>query len=243
MRRSSPQLAVQLSSRVSSVWAGTWLCTNRRHRSGSRPQASNSVPRRRVALVSSAGSYGSVIACRSTTQKIASWRSAAGDPAEGWSSTQRRTAPMKLPRCMSPVGWIPENTRATAAHTTGDVGVSPGHSGGPEVRRSHQAVGYPADMPYEVSTPVFEGPFDLLLHLILKEEVDLWEISLARIVDAFCAEVERMQRLDLESATEFLLIAATLVELKARRLLPGREDMELDEELSRFEERDLLLAR
>jgi segregation and condensation protein A len=98
-------------------------------------------------------------------------------------------------------------------------------------------------MPYEVSTPVFEGPFDLLLHLILKEEVDLWEISLARIVDAFVAEVERMQRVDLESATEFLLIAATLVELKARRLLPGREDVELDEELSRFEERDLLLAR
>jgi len=98
-------------------------------------------------------------------------------------------------------------------------------------------------MPYEVSTPVFEGPFDLLLHLIMKEEVDLWEISLARIVDAFCAEVERMQRLDLESATEFLLIAATLVELKARRLLPGRDDVDLDEELTRFEQRDLLLAR
>jgi segregation and condensation protein A len=98
-------------------------------------------------------------------------------------------------------------------------------------------------VPYEVSTPVFEGPFDLLLHLILKEEVDLWEISLARIVDAFCAEVERMQRLDLESATEFLLIAATLVELKARRLLPGRDDVDIDEELSRFEQRDLLLAR
>jgi segregation and condensation protein A len=98
-------------------------------------------------------------------------------------------------------------------------------------------------VPYEVSTPVFEGPFDLLLHLILKEEVDLWEISLIRIVDAFVAEVERMQRVDLESTTEFLLIAATLIELKARRLLPGRDDIELDEELSRFEERDLLLAR
>jgi segregation and condensation protein A len=98
-------------------------------------------------------------------------------------------------------------------------------------------------MPYEVTTPVFEGPFDLLLHLILKEEVDLWEISLARIVDEFCAEVEQMPRVDLEVATEFLLIAATLVELKARRLLPGRDDVELDEELSRFEQRDLLLAR
>ena len=64
----------------------------------------------------------------------------------------------------------------------------------------------------------------------------------SRIVDAFCAEVERFERLDLEVATEFLLIAATLVELKARRLLPGRDDIELDEELWRFEERDLLLA-
>jgi segregation and condensation protein A len=98
-------------------------------------------------------------------------------------------------------------------------------------------------VPYEVSTPVFEGPFDLLLHLILKEEVDLWEISLARIVDVFCVEVEKMERVDLDVATEFLLIAATLVELKARRLLPGREDVDLDEELMRFEERDLLLAR
>ena len=98
-------------------------------------------------------------------------------------------------------------------------------------------------VPYEVHTPVFEGPFDLLLHLILKEEVDLWEISLARIVDVFCAEVEKMERVDLDSTTEFLLIAATLVELKARRLLPGRDDIDLDEELARFEERDLLLAR
>jgi segregation and condensation protein A len=98
-------------------------------------------------------------------------------------------------------------------------------------------------VPYEVRTPVFEGPFDLLLHLILKEEVDLWEISVARIVDAFCSEVENMERVDLDLMTEFLLIAATLVELKARRLLPGRENVELDEELMRFEERDLLLAR
>ena len=98
-------------------------------------------------------------------------------------------------------------------------------------------------MPYEASTPVFEGPFDLLLHLILKEEVDLWEISLVPIVDAFCAQVARMDHVDLEVATEFLLIAATLVDLKARRLLPGRDDVDLDEELMRFEERDFLLAR
>jgi segregation and condensation protein A len=98
-------------------------------------------------------------------------------------------------------------------------------------------------MPYAVVTPVFEGPFDLLLHLILKQEVELWEISLAEIVDAYLLELERLDALDLDVATEFLLIAATLVELKARRLLPGLEELELDEELLRFEERDLLLAR
>jgi segregation and condensation protein A len=98
-------------------------------------------------------------------------------------------------------------------------------------------------MAYEVSTPVYEGPFDLLLHLILKEEVELWEVSLAQVIDAFLVEVDRLDRLDLNVATEFLLIASTLVELKARRLLPGADATELDEELMRFEERDLLLAR
>jgi segregation and condensation protein A len=99
------------------------------------------------------------------------------------------------------------------------------------------------EMGYEVRTTVYEGPFDLLLHLILRQEVDLWEVSLAGIVDQYLAEVERMEAVDLEIATEFLLIAATLIELKSRRLLPNPEDLELDEELLRFEERDLLLAR
>ena len=58
---------------------------------------------------------------------------------------------------------------------------------------------------YEVQTEVFEGPFDLLLHLILREQVDLYEVRLARIVDAYLVELERMEGLDLEVATEFLL--------------------------------------
>ena len=95
----------------------------------------------------------------------------------------------------------------------------------------------------DVATPVYEGPFDLLLHLILREEVDIHEISLSTIVDAYLAELLKMQELDLEVATEFLLIAATLIELKTRRLLPGREAVDLDDELALWEERDLLLAR
>lgn len=99
-------------------------------------------------------------------------------------------------------------------------------------------------MPYTVCTPVFEGPFDLLLHLISREQVDLWEVSLSDIVEDYVATLEQMRAaLDLEVATEFLLIAAVLLELKARRLLPGRDDIEPEEELALWEERDLLLAR
>jgi segregation and condensation protein A len=98
-------------------------------------------------------------------------------------------------------------------------------------------------VPYEVRTPVFEGPFDLLLHLITSQQVDLYEVRISLIVDAYLTELERMEAFDLEVATEFALIAATLIELKCRRLLPGRDDVEVDEELGVWEERDLLLAR
>jgi segregation and condensation protein A len=103
-------------------------------------------------------------------------------------------------------------------------------------------------MAYAVSTPVFEGPFDLLLHLIVRDQVDLYEVSISTIVDAYLAELDALLagtdgRLDLEVATEFLLIAATLIELKARRLLPGVEEADLDDELGLWDERDLLLAK
>jgi segregation and condensation protein A len=104
-----------------------------------------------------------------------------------------------------------------------------------------------AGVPYEVHTPVFEGPFDLLLHLILGEEVDLYDLSLTTIVDAYLAELDRLRSaevaIDLDVATEFLLIAATLVELKTRRLLPRPAAVDLDDELALWEERDMLLAR
>ncbi len=98
-------------------------------------------------------------------------------------------------------------------------------------------------MAIDVQTEVFEGPFDLLLHLILRDQVDLYEVSLTKIVDAYLTHLATMAELDLDVATEFLLIAATLVELKARRLLPGLDDGDLDDELGIWEERDLLLAR
>ena len=96
---------------------------------------------------------------------------------------------------------------------------------------------------FQVRTEQFEGPFDLLLHLILKDDVDLYEVRLSEIVDAYLDEVSRLEACDLEVSTEFLLIAATLVELKCRRLLPTDDGFDLDEELGLWEERDMLLAR
>lgn len=98
-------------------------------------------------------------------------------------------------------------------------------------------------MPFAVRTDVFEGPFDVLLRLITEQRVDVYDISLAEIVDAFLAEVEALGSLDLEVATEFLVIAAILVELKSRRLLPARDGELCLEDLALLEERDFLLAR
>jgi segregation and condensation protein A len=95
----------------------------------------------------------------------------------------------------------------------------------------------------DVATPVFQGPFDLLLHLILQDQVDLYEVRLSDIVDAYLAELDKLEAMDLELATEFLLIAATLIELKSKRLLPGDADVDLDDELGLWSERDLLLSR
>ena len=97
-------------------------------------------------------------------------------------------------------------------------------------------------MRYVVKTEVFEGPFDLLLHLIARQRLDIWQVSLARITEDYLAEIKRMRELNLEVATEFLVVAATLLELKAARLLPS-PDADPDEAEALLEERDLLFAR
>ena len=99
-------------------------------------------------------------------------------------------------------------------------------------------------MAYTVSTPAFEGPVDLLLHLVSSHEVDVLEIPLMALVDGFVHVLsEERERIDLNQLSEFLLIAAILIELKSQRLLPGRETTDDDEDLVGWEERDLLLAR
>jgi segregation and condensation protein A len=94
-----------------------------------------------------------------------------------------------------------------------------------------------------VSLPVFEGPIDLVLQLINSHQVDIYDVPLADMVDAFVAEVATWEGVDLSTLSEFLVVAAVLIELKSKRLLPGPDDVEADEELSGWEERDLLLAR
>jgi segregation and condensation protein A len=82
----------------------------------------------------------------------------------------------------------------------------------------------------ELDLDVFAGPFDLLLTLILREEIDLLEVDLAEIVIAYIDHLERRGELELEAATEFLVLIAALLELKSRLMLPGeeREEIELD---------------
>jgi segregation and condensation protein A len=94
---------------------------------------------------------------------------------------------------------------------------------------------------YLVKLEVFEGPFDLLLHLIGRKEIDIYQVSVAEITDDYLRYIQDMQRLDLEVATEFLLIAATLLKLKSDSLLPAPEKE--GEEVSPAELREELLWR
>jgi segregation and condensation protein A len=98
-------------------------------------------------------------------------------------------------------------------------------------------------MTFEVRTRVFEGPLDLLLQLITSHQLAITELSLAQVVTEYIAYLDDMHELDLEVTSEFLLIAATLIQIKARHLLPDDEPIDLDEELALAEERDRLLSR
>jgi segregation and condensation protein A len=93
----------------------------------------------------------------------------------------------------------------------------------------------------DLDLDVFAGPFDLLLTLILREEVDLMEVDLADIVISYIDHLERRGDLDLEAATEFLVLIAALLELKSRLMLPGEELEEL--ELDPGEAAEELVAR
>ncbi|WP_395657859.1 segregation and condensation protein A [Nocardioides sp.] len=96
---------------------------------------------------------------------------------------------------------------------------------------------------FEVRLDNFEGPFDLLLNLIAKHKLDITEIALSKVTDEFIAHVKAAgPTWELEQTTSFLLVASTLLDLKAARLLP-QGDVEDEEDLALLEARDLLFAR
>ncbi len=99
----------------------------------------------------------------------------------------------------------------------------------------------PPSGPWPIDLDVFEGPFDLLITLVLNEEIDLLEVSLAEVVLAYLERLEQRGELDLEAATEFLILIAALLELKSRLMLPGEEMEGLD--LDPEEAIEELLAR
>jgi segregation and condensation protein A len=95
---------------------------------------------------------------------------------------------------------------------------------------------------FQVRLDNFEGPFDLLLNLISRRQLDVTEVALSQVTDEFISYLAALDEWDLGKATEFLVVAATLLDLKAARLLPAA-DVEDEEDLALLEARDLLFAR
>jgi segregation and condensation protein A len=101
----------------------------------------------------------------------------------------------------------------------------------------------PASSRFTVKLTNFEGPFDLLLQLIGKHKLDVTEIALSKVTDEFIAHLRALgDELDLDQASEFLVVASTLLDLKAARLLPAA-DVDDEDDLELLEARDLLFAR
>ncbi|MEY4438502.1 MAG: hypothetical protein RL249_914, partial [Actinomycetota bacterium] len=116
----------------------------------------------------------------------------------------------------------------------------------PEEITSEQAESIAPESGFSVHLDNFDGPFDLLLQLISRHKLDITEISLSMVTDEFIAFIRALETSGegwrLDQATEFLVIAATLLDLKAARLLPSGE-IEDEEDLALLEARDILFAR
>ena len=100
-------------------------------------------------------------------------------------------------------------------------------------------------MSYTVKTELFEGPFELLLYLVTRKRVDIGAISINEITDQYLAEVSKMKRLDLDIASDFLVVASTLLEMKAHALVPReKSDLEIEvEELGPTDAQRILIER
>ncbi|MFL3867515.1 segregation/condensation protein A [Streptomyces griseobrunneus] len=135
----------------------------------------------------------------------------------------------------------PEDVREpeSAAETAPEPGDVPENSPGPGDAPEREG----DDKRFTVRLVNFEGPFDLLLQLISKHKLDVTEVALSKVTDEFMAHIRAMgPDWDLDQTTEFLVVAATLLDLKAARLLPAAE-VEDEADLALLEARDLLFAR
>jgi segregation and condensation protein A len=129
--------------------------------------------------------------------------------------------------------------------TLGEVSSAAPAADDPDTRRTPEpeATADPASDVFQVHLEVFEGPFDLLLGLISKHKLDITEVALHQVTDEFIAHIRaRGASWELDQASHFLLVAATLLDLKAARLLPAGE-VDDEEDLALLEARDLLFAR
>ena len=100
-------------------------------------------------------------------------------------------------------------------------------------------------MSYRVRTDNFVGPFDILLYLVSRQRVDIGSINISEITDQYLAEIANVRMVDLDVASDFLLVASTLLEIKAASLLPRDRDADLDDvaDLAPDEARDILVGR
>ncbi|MGA5556591.1 segregation and condensation protein A [Streptomyces lavendulocolor] len=150
-------------------------------------------------------------------------------PAPAPSTPEAPQEPAAAPPAPHPPGE-PADADAATAGTARDAGGAGGAAAGSDGR-------------FTVRLANFEGPFDLLLQLISKHKLDVTEVALSKVTDEFMAHIRAMgPDWDLDQTTEFLVVAATLLDLKAARLLPAAE-VEDEADLALLEARDLLFAR
>ncbi|MFC8092680.1 segregation and condensation protein A [Streptomyces sp. NPDC057301] len=159
-------------------------------------------------------------------------------------------APRVEPDLSPPAEAVPAAESESSAETESSAPAG-GHNGGgdggvpPAAEPAEPAPGpqEPDDGVFKVRLANFEGPFDLLLQLISKHKLDVTEVALSKVTDEFMGHIKAMgPDWDLDETTEFLVVAATLLDLKAARLLPAAE-VEDEADLALLEARDLLFAR
>src|SRR3954452_17096393 len=172
--------------------------------------------------------------CRGGAAGAATWRSrcaTAALPAVACSASTPSAGDRRRPpeRGAASPGDRVSRSRAGARSILGPTLASSAKIPQPRLVASGAAMPATAVHRLELDLDVFAGPFDLLLSLVLREELDLLEVELADVVLAYLDHLEARDELDLEATTEFLVLIAALLELKSRLMLPGEEVEELDE--------------